>query len=152
METFGPEELKKIPLFQNLDSNEMAKILGLSERRIYKKGDVVFRQDQEAKKLFIVENGTVAMIIKLRPGIERTVVTEGRGGAFGWSALLPPYRHTTLAKCREPSQLLEFEGSKVRELCYKEPLLGVKVMEGLAQFIANRVYWTNLRLIDAMWI
>lgn len=152
METFGPEELKKVTLFQNLDDDEIAKILGLAERRNYGKGEVVFRQDQEAKRLFIVEDGTVAMIMKLRPGTERTVVTEGRGGAFGWSALLPPYRHTTLAKCREPSQLLEFEGARIRELCYQEPLLGVKVMEGLAQFIANRVYWTNLRLIDAMWI
>jgi len=54
--------------------------------------------------------------------------------------------------CREPSQLLVLDGSKVRELCYKEPRLGVKVMEGLAQFIANRIYWTNLRLIEDIWI
>ena len=94
----------------------------------------------------------MAMILQLKAGTERTVVTEARGGAFGWSALLPPYRRTTSAVCREASELLELDGTKVRELCYKEPLLGVKVMEGLAQFIANRIYWTNLRLIDAMWI
>lgn len=152
METLGPEELKKIPLFQNLDSDEAAKILGLSERQNYEKGDVVFQQDQEAKKLFIVEKGVVAMVIQLKPGTEQTVVTESRGGAFGWSALLPPYRYTTSAKCREPSQLLALDGSKVRELCYKEPSLGVKVMEGLAQFIANRISSTNLRLIGAMWM
>ena len=152
METLGLEELKKIPLFQNLESDEIASILELSERQNYGMDDFVFRQDDEAKRLFIVEKGTIAMIIQLKPGTERTVVTESRGGAFGWSALLPPYRYTTSAKCREPSHLLTLDGLKLRELCYQKPHLGVKVMEGLAQFIANRIYSTNLILIDAMWI
>jgi CRP-like cAMP-binding protein len=152
METLEPEELKKIPLFQNLDRNEMAEVLELSKRQDYAKDDFVFQQDQEAKRLFIIEKGLVAMIIQLRPGTERVVATESRGGAFGWAALLPSHRHTTSAKCREPSRLLVFDGAKVRELCYENPRLGVKVMEGLAQFIANRIYSTNLRMIDAMWI
>ena len=152
METLGPEELKKIPLFQNLDSNEVAEVLKLSERQDYAKDDFVFQQEDEAKRLFIVEKGLVAMVIQLKPGTVRVIATESRGGAFGWAALLPPHRHTTSAKCLEPSQLLALDGSKVRELCYQEPHLGVKFMEGLALFIANRIYWTNLRLIDDIWI
>ena len=152
METLEPGELKKIPIFQNLDNAGISEILKLSERHNYAKDDLVFQQDEEAKRLFIVEKGLVAMIIQLRPGTERSVATESRGGAFGWAALLPPYRHSTSAKCREPSQLLVLDGSKVRELCYEKPDLGVKFMEGLAQFIANRIRWTNLRIIEARWI
>ncbi len=152
METLEPGEFKKIPIFQNFDTVEVSEILKLSERQNYAKGDFVFKQDEEAKRLFIVEKGLVAMIIQLRPGTERSIATESRGGAFGWAALLPPYRHTTAAKCREPSQLLVFDGSKIREFCYQKPHLGVKFMEGLAHFIAKRIHWTNLRMIDAMWI
>ncbi len=152
MEELGPEELKKIALFQNLDSNEMAEILKLSERQEYAKGDVVFRQEDEAKKLFIVEKGLVAMVIQLKPGTERMIATESRGGAFGWAALLPPQHHTASATCQEPSRLLVLDGAKVRDLCYQNPRLGVKVMEGLARFIANRIYSTNLRMLDAMWV
>ncbi len=43
METLGPEELKKIPLFQNLDSNELAEVLELSERQDSAKDDFVFQ-------------------------------------------------------------------------------------------------------------
>ncbi|TEU16156.1 MAG: cyclic nucleotide-binding domain-containing protein [Dehalococcoidia bacterium] len=152
METLAPEELKKIPLFQNLDSNEVAEVLKLSERQDYAKDDFVFQQEDEAKRLFIVEKGLVAMVIQLKPGTVRVIATESRGGAFGWAALLPSQRHTTSAKCQEPSRLLVLDGTKVRELCYENPRLGVKVMEGLAQFIANRIYSTNLRMLDAMWI
>ena len=62
METLGPEELKKIPIFQNLDDAEISEILELSERQNYVKEDAVFQQDEEAKKLFIVEKGLVAMV------------------------------------------------------------------------------------------
>lgn len=153
MEPLGIEELKKKnPLFQILENDQAAKVLALAERVKYEKDDIVFEQDQEAKRLFIVEEGLVAMVIQLRPTLERIVATESRGGAFGWAALLPPFRHTTIARCNEPSQLLALDGKKLRELCYQEPSLGVKFMEGLAYFIANRIYWTNLKMIDAMWI
>ncbi len=151
METLGPEELKKIPIFQNLDDAEISEILELSERRNYAKEDTVFQQDEEAEKLFIVEKGLVAMVLRLKQGNEQSVATESKGGAFGWAALLPPHRHTTSAKCREQSQLLILDGSKLREYCYGKPHVGVKVMEGLAQFVANRMYWTNLRMIDTIW-
>ena len=151
METLEVGELKKIPIFQNLDDGEMSEILKLSNRQNYAKDDFVFKQDEEAKRLFIVEKGLVAIIIQLRPGTERSIATESRGGAFGWSSLLPPYHYTTSAKCREPSQLLVLDGSKIREYCYEKPHVGVKVMEGLAQFIANRIYWTNLRMMDTIW-
>ena len=151
METLWLEELKKNPLFQTLETSEITTILGLATRQDYEAGDVVFKEDKEATKLYIVEKGLVAMIKQIKPGTERTIVTETRGGAFGWSALLPPHRTGASAKCREASQLLVIDGARLRELCYQKPELGVKVMEGLARFMASRIYWTNLRLIDAMW-
>ena len=91
------------------------------------------------------------MILRLKQGNEQLVATESKGGAFGQAALLSPYRHTTSAKCREQSQLFILDGLKIREYCYEKPHVGVKVMEGLAQFVANRMYWTNFRMIDTIW-
>ena len=162
MGVLGPEDLKKIPIFENLDPEEVEKIIGLSERQTYKQGDFVFLQDEEARKLFVVEEGLVGIIIRLspdypksveyilNPSIQLTIVTESRFGAFGWSALLPPQRYTASAECFEPCQLLAFEGAKLRELCYREAHLGVKVMEGLARFIAMRIQRTNLQLLGAV--
>ena len=151
METLGPEELKEIPILRSLDDAEVSDILKLSERQNYAKGDTVFQQDEEAKRLFIVEKGLVTMVLTLKQGNEQSIATESRGGVFGWAALLPPYRHSTSAKCNEPSQLLVLDGLKLREYCYEKPHVGVKVMEGLAQFVANRIYLTNLRMMDTIW-
>ena len=151
MEQLMPEELKKNPLFEGLDLDEISKIMGFAERKNYNKGDFVFAQDDEARKLYVIEKGLVNIVLQIRPTTHLTIVTEAKGGAFGWAAVLPPHRHTATATCLEPCQLLEIDGSKLREICYQEPQLGVKFMEGMARFIAVRLRNTNLAMLETFW-
>lgn len=151
MANLGPQELKANPLFQYLELEEIARVLGMSERESFQKGESVFQQDDEAKKLYVVERGLVAMVLQISPEKQLTIVTEGRGGAFGWAALLPPHKHSAVARCQDATELLAIDGPKLRELCFGEPALGVRLMEGVAQFIATRLYNTNLVMLNAMW-
>ncbi len=151
METLRPEDLKENSMFQNLDSREMGKIMELSERKTYSTGSFVFSGGEEARQLFLVEKGLVGIIVQLRPTTQLTVSTESRGGILGWSALVPPHSYTASAKCFEQCELLAFEGAKLREFCYREPDVGVKIMEGLAHLIAVRLSSTNLKMLEAMW-
>ncbi len=151
MEMAALEHVKENPVLRHLDPEEMEKVIGLSEKKTYRAGDFVFLQDAEAKTLFIVEKGLVGIIIQPTRTTQVTVSTESRGGAFGWSALVHPQRrYTASAKCSKDSELLALDGSKLRELCYREPTLGVKIMEGLACLIAVRLDSARLQLLD-MW-
>ena len=146
-----PENLTANPLFRGFDINELEKLLRCAERQNFNKEDVIFKQGEEGRKLYIIEKGMVNIVLKLKETTQLTIATETSGGAFGWSALIPPHRYTTDVKCLEPCQLLAFDGTKVRELCYQEPNLGVKLMENLACFIATRLQHTNLAMVGAMW-
>lgn len=150
MEVAGLEHLKKNPVFRNLDPAEMEKVVGLFERRSYRAGDSVLTQDEEAKTLFIVERGLVGITMRATHTSEVTVATESSGGAFGWSALVHPQRYTASAKCFQDSELFALDGAKLRELCYREPRLGVKIMEGLACLVAMRLDSARVQLLD-MW-
>jgi len=149
-ETDVPEHLKQNPILQHLDIAELKKVVELSERKTYKAGDFVFKQNEAATKLYFVDKGRVGIIMQPTSTRQVTVSTESRGGVFGWSALLHPRVYTAAAKCFEDCELLALEGTKLRELCYREPRLGVKVMEGLASLIAARLDSTRLQLMD-MW-
>jgi len=151
MEMLEPECLKKNLLFENLDIDEIEKVIGLAKRQTYNKGDFVFLQDDEARKLYVVENGLVNIILEIRSDTRLTIATESRGGVLGWRALLPPHRYSASAKCFEPCQLIALDGTKLRELCYQQPQLGVKLMEGLARLISTRLNHTNLAVMEAMW-
>jgi CRP-like cAMP-binding protein len=150
MGTLHPEDLKGNLLFANLGLEQIAAILEISTVEEYASGEVVFRQDDEAKTLYVVEKGLVAMVLNVMPNKELTIVTESKGGAFGWAAVIPPHQRSSSAKCFEPSRLLAIEGEKVRALCLREPDLGMKFMTGLAQFIASRLRDTTLVALEAM--
>jgi len=146
-----PEDLMTNPLFQGFDTEQIEQVLRFVERQNYAKGDFIFKQNDTAHQLYIIEQGLVNIRLQIREGTELTIVTEGKGAAFGWSALIPPHHYTADAKCLEPCQVLALDGAKVRELCYQEPTLGVKLMENLARFIAVRLQNTNLAMVGAMW-
>jgi CRP/FNR family cyclic AMP-dependent transcriptional regulator len=146
-----PKDLTTNPLFRGFDVKEIEKLLRFVEERSYNKGDFIFKQNEEAHKLYIIEKGMVNILLQLRPTTQLTIATETSGGALGWSAIIPPHQYTADAKCLEPCQLLALDGAKVRELCYQEPDLGVKLMENLACLIAKRLQNTDLALVGAMW-
>jgi CRP-like cAMP-binding protein len=146
-----PEDLTTNPLFQGFDTDQIEQVLKFVERENYKKGDFIFKQNDTAHKLYIIEQGLVNIRLKIRESTDLTIVTEGKGAAFGWSALIPPHHYTADAKCLEPCQVLALDGAKIRELCYQVPTLGVKLMENLAHFIAVRLQHTNLAMVGAMW-
>ena len=151
MEVPELEDLRGNLMFQELELEEMREILGFSERQTYSADSFVFKQDEESHKLFLVEKGLIGVIIQIRPSTQLAIATESRGGILGWSALVPPHVYTASAKCFEQTELLAIEGRKLRELCYQNTGLGVKVMEGLARLIAVRLQKTNLQVLDAMW-
>lgn len=151
METLGPEALKENQLFQDLEPEMLRKILEFSERREYEAGSLVFSQDEEAEKIFLVEDGLVGVIMEIDPSTKLTIATESKGGIVGWSAVIPPHNYTALAKCFKHSWLVALDGKKLRELCHQEPELGLRVMEELATLIAFRLQKTNLQVLDAMW-
>jgi CRP-like cAMP-binding protein len=56
----------------------MEKVIGLSERKTYRAGDFMFKQDEEADRLFLVEKGLVGIIIQATSTMQVTVCTESR--------------------------------------------------------------------------
>jgi CRP/FNR family cyclic AMP-dependent transcriptional regulator len=151
METLGPEALKENQLFQDLEPEMLRKILEFTERRECEAGSLVFSQDEEAEKIFLVEEGLVGVVIEISPSTKLTIASESKGGIIGWSAVVPPHRYTASAKCFKRSRLLALDGKKLREFCHQEPELGLRIIEELATVIALRLQKTNLQVLDAMW-
>ena len=146
--TVALEYLRQNPVFRRLTTEEMKMIIDLSETETYGAGDVVFVQGDPAKKLFFVEKGRVGISLQPTSTRQVTVTTEYQGGVFGWSALMPPQIYTASARCFDDCELLAVDGAKLRELCYREPTIGVKAMEGLALLIAGRLDNARLQLLD----
>ncbi|MGI5865322.1 MAG: cyclic nucleotide-binding domain-containing protein [Myxococcales bacterium] len=80
--------LKKIPLFEGLNSPQLAKVAGITVERVYKKGEKIFSEGDAGNEFFIIVDGRVR-ISKHVPGIgEEALAILEPGAYFGEMALV----------------------------------------------------------------
>lgn len=92
-------------------------------------GETLFRRGEAADRLYLVQQGTVA--------IPEAGIALSSGNVFGEVGLFAPHgRRTAGAVCETDCRLLTLTGQKLLELCYQDAKLAVF----LARLLAGYVY------------
>jgi len=138
------EVLKRCEIFLGLADNELQKIVELPScrERICQPKEVIFRAGEPAEHLYIIEEGQVDLIVKIAASpdsAEQMVVcTIGKGGIFGWPAVVPPHIFTMTAISKGASKVIAIGGAEVRALFKQHPDIGYEVTQSLLRVIASR--------------
>lgn len=143
----GIEEiLKRAEVFLGLEDDDLNKIAALPSCReaTYQAEKVIFHRGNEAKYLYVLEEGQVDLVMEAPPNSDeapRQVVIDSirKGGFFGWSALVKPHSYVMSAICKKPSRVAIISGAELIDLFEQDHLIGYKVMRSLAQIIGTRV-------------
>jgi CRP-like cAMP-binding protein len=111
-------------------------------------GNVIFREGAEARDVFIVASGRIALEMNVSGRGAVRILTLGDGDLLGWSALLGGLHMTASAIALEPSRLVALPGRRLRELCEADHELGYHVMRQLAAALSRRLVGTRVQLLD----
>ena len=82
------DTLKAIPLFADLRSSELKKIIRILHTRTYAPGELIFREGDTGAGMFIIQRGEVRIVIRLPDGGEKALTTLTERQFFGEMALL----------------------------------------------------------------
>jgi CRP-like cAMP-binding protein len=93
-----------------------------------------------------VEKGQVAVTAQLVRGRSLPITIINPGHAFGWSALVPPYRYTATATALFKARVLAFEREALLSMMHANPLLGLTIMQNIAGTVASRLRTVELAL------
>ncbi|MBM3118330.1 MAG: cyclic nucleotide-binding domain-containing protein [Chloroflexi bacterium] len=147
--------LKRCEVFVGLSDSDLEKIASLPSwhRHNYRTGQVIFREDTDAKDFYIVEEGTVSLAVALHQEGEKKLTlvrvdTVTKGDVFGWSSLIPPHSRNMSAICVRPSTVISVSGAELNELMDRNHVLGYEVMKSLVRVIARRLRDIHAKLPD----
>lgn len=129
------DRLRRAEIFQGLSDEELKKAAPLCREESYPKGAFLCEEGGRAEKFFILEEGSVS--IRFKKGVNFCIQTPGK--ILGWSFLVPPNRYTASAQALVPSRVLVIKSPDFYELVHRDAPLGLKIMENLAQIVANRL-------------
>ena len=147
------ETLKRSELFLGLENIDIEKIVDLPSCRVTEYGDegIIFREGEEAKDFYVLEEGKVSLVLKIpasasgdREHTEWRTIT--RGGIFGWSALVPPHIRIGASISKGDSRIVCLNGEELRTLFDSDKQVGYEVMKSLVRVIGSRV-WNIERLL-----
>jgi len=128
------DRLRNVDIFQGLTDWEL-KIISFFHEENFPEGVTICEEGERADRLFILEQGAVA--IQFKNGEHYEIRSSGK--TIGWSFLVSPNRYTASATTIAPSKVLVINSPDFYYVMQQEPKMGVKVMENLAQVVASRM-------------
>lgn len=142
------QELKNFKLFNGLNDEELSRIAPLVHERSMDEGTVCFKQGAPASELHLCRSGKVNIIVHHfeAPTIYVKIYTSIEGEAFGWSALVEPYKYTASAICAVNTVEFYLRQSDLFKLFDTAPRIGYVFMKNLAVLISSRVTEYQKRL------
>jgi CRP/FNR family cyclic AMP-dependent transcriptional regulator len=140
------EDIQLVDILNGLDEEQRRQFKSLGSIENYDTGRAIFAEGAEARRLYIMERGQVAVTTQLVGRVRSPISIINAGHAFGWSALVPPYRYTASAAALLQSRVLAFEREALLSMMRENPQLGLTVMQNIASNFTTRLRTMKLAL------
>ena len=129
--------IRQSELLMGTSMDFVKKFMDISQMISHEKGDVLFREKDQARYFYVLLNGRV----KLGVGSSDATVYDVRqnGEAFGWSSLIGRDIYSASAKCIEPTKLLKTDRKKLQKILEADPANGIIFFKQLAATLGNRL-------------
>jgi CRP-like cAMP-binding protein len=139
------EFLRQVPLFAELDDDELTHVLMAGLVRRYPEGTLIIREGAEASQLHVIHEGRVR-IGKVVPGVgEEALTILGPGESFGEVELLAGGTAAAQAVAHTDCEVLAIPYPEVAQLM-RRPELANKFLRALARTLAERLRESNQRV------
>jgi CRP-like cAMP-binding protein len=121
------DHLRKVPLFAQLDRQELDALGSLATELLFPPGEVVFRQGDRAYDMFIVLDGT---LVVSRDDVY--IADIGPGGFAGEMALLTDFPRNATVTSKTDVRLLHIDARSLQNLLESIPQIAVKMLPVVA--------------------
>jgi hypothetical protein len=134
-QVISSDRLRRVEFLQGLEEEELKGLSPFFEEEQVASGVTLCEEGARAERLFVLEQGGVS--IRSKKGRQYSIDTPGK--IVGWSFLVPPFLYTASAVTTTPSKLLVIKSPDFYYVLHKEPRMGMKVINNLAQVVASRL-------------
>lgn len=127
----------KVPIFENLNNEELLKIVKTINHKEYAKGDVVFTEGNVANTLFFINEGKIKLYKYTKDGKEQILHVLSEGDFFGELELIKPSKYGFNSKAIIDSKICTLTKDEMKEIMMKNPEIGIKVLETVGERLSK---------------
>ena len=127
--------LRKIPLFAGLENQDYQLLLGICKIGHYHVGNVVFRENDPSKAMYVQLSGETELESRTSGSIYRM----GPGDLFGEIGVISHAQRSATATISQDAMLLELDKDKFEFLQGQNPLVMARILRNVAKVLAERL-------------
>jgi len=140
------ELLSRVPAFAHLTFRELKEVAAIVHRREYRAGEPVFFQGDPGMGMYIIQEGSVSIVIAEQDGEQKDLAVLSEGDFFGELGLLDESPRSAGAVCKTDCLLIGFFRPDLLDLIERKPSLGIKIVMKLAEIVGERLRKTDKEL------
>jgi CRP/FNR family transcriptional regulator len=125
--------LARVPTFEALGPEELARVADVAVPRRYEPGNVVFREGDESDTCYVVRNGHARAIREHADGRTITLANFGPGDIFGELAMFEDERRSATVETLDDVEAVAILGADMRRLMREHAELAVGVVVSLGR-------------------
>lgn len=129
--------MHKVPIFSNLNPEEMERIAEIITDRDYKKGENIYLAGAAEERLYVINHGKVKIYKLSETGKEQIIRILYPGDFMGELSLFARSPLDTNAEALEPTAVCVIDGHKLNEIIKDVPSIAVKIIEELSKRLQN---------------
>jgi len=125
--------LARVPAFETLGPEELARVAEVAVPRRYEPGRVVFREGDASDTCYVVKRGHARAIREHADGRVITLANFGPGDIFGELAMFEDERRSATVETLDAVEAIAILGSDMRRLMREHPDIAVRLVISLGR-------------------
>jgi diguanylate cyclase (GGDEF)-like protein len=139
------EVLEQCPLFANLRSWQVRKLVVLSQIREFASDEAILLQGDKSMAMFVLLEGDVEVWRTRTDGSAVHVTDHHPGGVFGVTSMVSGRERLTEVVALQPVKVLVLNWVDVHRLARIYPRISAKLHENLSTIIGNRLFSRDMQ-------
>jgi CRP/FNR family transcriptional regulator len=144
------ELLKQQVLLEDLDNKELTKISKIIQKLMFKKGEQVFKENEDTKGLYLIHSGKIE-ISKVTPdGWKQTLAVLIPRHFFGELSILEHRRHEASAVATENTEIFLIGKAEFEKMENEKSAIAFKIMKKIALVMCTNIRRMNDKFLNAL--
>lgn len=144
--TLQAEDLVTMSFTQGLDPQYLELLTQCGYEANFEPGTYILKEGEPADQFYLIRHGRVALGTFISGRGFTTIQTIGDDEVLGWSWLIPPHQWRFSALVISPTQVIGFDGQRLRQECDTDPNFGYAILQRIALVLGERLEETRKRL------
>lgn len=127
----------KVPMFENLDCDELVAIVNKIKHKSFEKGELIFREGNISDVLYFVNTGRIKIYKYTKDGKEQILHILSEGDFFGELNLLKSTIYTFNAKAIDKTNVCILTKQEFKNIMIQNPEISIKLLESVGDRLSE---------------